>query len=142
MIDRVTPLAPDLPAPRLELLSYHMGTRWPIPPGTASNDIVATHSAVRVASLDATAAALARRGAPLAGDDLMILYGGIRATLVSGPDGHLFLVEEVAALRRLSPQATPGEQETRMMSRRALRLKELPYRTDGGISAGISHGRP
>jgi catechol 2,3-dioxygenase-like lactoylglutathione lyase family enzyme len=93
----VTRLAPDLPAPRLELLHYHTGPRRPIPPDTASNDIVATHSVVRVASLDATAAALARRGTPLADHDLMILRGGIRASLVAGPDGHRFLVEELAA---------------------------------------------
>ena len=93
----VTRLAPDLPAPRLELLHYHVGTRRPIPRETASNDIVATHCVVRVSSLDATAAALARRGAPLAGDDLMILHGGVRAALVSGPDGHRFLVQERAA---------------------------------------------
>ena len=93
----VTRLAPDLPAPRLELLHYDVGTRRPIPYDTASNDIVATHSAVRVASLDATAAALARRGTPLADGDLMILHGGIRAALVSGPDGHRFLAEERAA---------------------------------------------
>jgi choline dehydrogenase-like flavoprotein len=74
----VTRLAPDLPAPRLELLHYHVGTRRPIPPGTVSNDIVATHCAVRVASFDATADALAGRGTPLARDDLMILPGGIR----------------------------------------------------------------
>ena len=93
----VTRLAPDLPAPRLELLHYHVGTRRPIPHDTASNDIVATHCVVRVASLDATAAALARRGTPLADHDLMILRGGIRAALVAGPDGHRFLVEEQAA---------------------------------------------
>ncbi len=29
----VTRLAPDLPAPRLELLHYHVGTRRPVPPG-------------------------------------------------------------------------------------------------------------
>jgi catechol 2,3-dioxygenase-like lactoylglutathione lyase family enzyme len=92
----VSPLGRDLPAPRLELLHYHVGTSRPIPPGTASNDIVATHCAVRVASLDATAAALARRGTPLADDDVMILRGGIRAALVSGPDGHRFLAEEQA----------------------------------------------
>jgi len=90
----VTRLAPDLPVPRMELLHYHVGTRRPIPYDIASNDIVATHSVVRVASLDATAAALARRGTPLADDDLMILRGGIRAALVSGPDGHRFLAEE------------------------------------------------
>jgi catechol 2,3-dioxygenase-like lactoylglutathione lyase family enzyme len=90
----VTRLAPDLPAPRLELLNYQVGTRRPIPYDTASNDIVATHSVVRVASLDATAAALARHGTPLAGDDLMILRAGIRAALVSGPDGHRFLAVE------------------------------------------------
>jgi catechol 2,3-dioxygenase-like lactoylglutathione lyase family enzyme len=93
----VTRLAPDLPAPRLELLHYHVGTRRPIPPDTASNDIVATHSVVRVASLDATAAALTRCGTPLADHDLMILRGGMRAALVAGPDGHRFLVEERAA---------------------------------------------
>ena len=93
----VTRLAPDLPAPRLELLHYHVGTRRPIPHDTASNDIVATHCVVRVASLDATAAALARRGTPLADHDLMILRGGIRAALIAGPDGHRFLVEERAA---------------------------------------------
>jgi catechol 2,3-dioxygenase-like lactoylglutathione lyase family enzyme len=87
-------LAPDLPAPRMELLHYHVGTRRPIPHDTASNDIVATHCAVRVTSFDATAAALARRGTPLAGGDLMILRGGIRAAVVSGPDGHRFLAEE------------------------------------------------
>jgi catechol 2,3-dioxygenase-like lactoylglutathione lyase family enzyme len=90
----VTRLAPDLPAPRLELLRYHVRTRRPIPRDTASNDIVATHSVVRVASLDATAAALVRRGTPLADRDLMILRGGMRAALVAGPDGHRFLVEE------------------------------------------------
>jgi catechol 2,3-dioxygenase-like lactoylglutathione lyase family enzyme len=93
----VTRLAPDLPAPRLELLNYHVGTRRPIPRETASNDIVATHCVVRVASLDATAAALARRGTPLAGDDRMILRGDVRAALVSGPDGHRFLAQERAA---------------------------------------------
>jgi catechol 2,3-dioxygenase-like lactoylglutathione lyase family enzyme len=92
----VTHLAPDLPAPRLELLRYQVGTRRPVPAGTASNDILATHSVVRVASLDATAAALARRGTPLADHDLMTLRGGTRAALVGGPDGHLFLVEERA----------------------------------------------
>jgi len=90
----VTRLAPDLPAPRLELLRYHAGPRRPIPRDTAGNDIVATHCVIRVASLEATAAALARRGTPLAGHDLMVLRGGKRAALVSGPDGHRFLAEE------------------------------------------------
>jgi hypothetical protein len=81
----------------MELLHYHVGTRRPIPHDTASNDIVATHSVVRVASLDATAEALARCGTPLVDDDLMILHGNIRAALVSGPDGHRFLAEEQAA---------------------------------------------
>jgi catechol 2,3-dioxygenase-like lactoylglutathione lyase family enzyme len=45
----VTRLAPDLPAPRLELLHDHVSPRRPIPHDTASNDIVATHSVVRVA---------------------------------------------------------------------------------------------
>jgi len=90
----VTQVAPDLPAPRLELLRYRAGTRRPVPPDTASNDIVATHSVLRVASLDATTAALARRGTPLADNDLMVLRGGMRAALVTGPDGHRFLVEE------------------------------------------------
>ena len=93
----VTRLAPDLPAPRMELLHYHVGPRRPIPPDTASNDIVATHSVVRVTSLDATAAALARCGVPLTGDDFMTLNGGMRAALISGPDGHRFLAEERAA---------------------------------------------
>ncbi len=106
----VTRLAPDLPAPRLELLHYHVGTRRPIPPHTASNDIVATHSAVRVASLDATAAALARCGTPLADDDLMLLHGGIRAALVTGPDGHRFLAEEQAAA---ATRAAPGPTQAR-----------------------------
>jgi catechol 2,3-dioxygenase-like lactoylglutathione lyase family enzyme len=90
----VTRLAPDRPAPRMELLDYHVGPRRPIPPDTASSDIVATHSVVQVASLDATAAALARCGGSLAGDDLMTLRGGMRAALIAGPDGHRFLVEE------------------------------------------------
>ena len=90
----VTQLAPDLPAPRLELLRYRAGTRRPIAAETASNNIVATHSVVRVVSLDAIAAALARRGTPLADRDLMTLQGGMRAALVAGPDGHRFLVEE------------------------------------------------
>jgi catechol 2,3-dioxygenase-like lactoylglutathione lyase family enzyme len=106
----VTRLAPDLPAPRLELLQYHAGTRRPIPRDTGSNDIAATHSAVRVASLDATAAALARRGTPLTHDDLMILYGGMRAALVTGPDGHRFLVEERAMA---ATRAAPGPAQAR-----------------------------
>jgi catechol 2,3-dioxygenase-like lactoylglutathione lyase family enzyme len=89
----VTRLAPDLPAPRMELLHYHVGTRRPIPNDIGSNDIVATHCVVRVASLDATAAALARHGTPLADDDLMLLHGA-RAALITGPDGHRFLAEE------------------------------------------------
>ena len=56
----VTRLAPDLPAPRLELVRYHVGTRLPIPHDTASGDIAAAHSVVRVASLGATAAAACR----------------------------------------------------------------------------------
>jgi catechol 2,3-dioxygenase-like lactoylglutathione lyase family enzyme len=101
----VTRLAPDLPAPRMELLHYHVGTRRPIPRDTTSNDIVATHCVVRVASLEATAAALARRGTPLGGDDLMILRGGIRAALVSGPDGHRFVAEEQAGVMPKSQTA-------------------------------------
>jgi catechol 2,3-dioxygenase-like lactoylglutathione lyase family enzyme len=101
----VTRLAPDRPAPRLELLNYHVGTRRPIPPDTASSDIVATHCVVQVPSLDATAAALARRGTPLAGDDHMILHGGVRAALVSGPDGHRFLVQQRTAA---AAGAAPG----------------------------------
>jgi catechol 2,3-dioxygenase-like lactoylglutathione lyase family enzyme len=92
----VTQLARDLPAPHMELLQYHAGTRRPIPHGTASNDIAATHSVVQVASLDATAEALARHGTPLASDDLMTLHENIPAALVSGPDGHRFLVEQRA----------------------------------------------
>jgi catechol 2,3-dioxygenase-like lactoylglutathione lyase family enzyme len=106
----VTRLAPDLPVPRLELLHYHVGTRRPIPRETASNDIVATHCVVRVALLDATAAALARCGTPLADDDLMILHGGVRAALVSGPDGHRFLVQERAAA---AAGAAPGPAQAR-----------------------------
>jgi catechol 2,3-dioxygenase-like lactoylglutathione lyase family enzyme len=90
-------IAPDLPAPRLELLHYHTGPRRPIPRGTASNDIVATHSAIRVGSLEATAVALARRGTPIADYMLMTLKGGMRAALVTGPDRHRFLVEEAPA---------------------------------------------
>jgi len=95
----VTRLALDLPAPRMELLHYHVGARRQIPSDTASNDITATHCVVRVASLDATAAALARRGTPLTAADLMTRRGGVRAALVQGPDGHRFLVEERAGAR-------------------------------------------
>jgi catechol 2,3-dioxygenase-like lactoylglutathione lyase family enzyme len=103
----VTHLAPDRPAPRLELLRYRVGTRRPIPPSTASNDIVATHSVLRVASLDEVAAALARLGRPLASRDFMILREGMRAALVTGPDGHRFLVEERARAYPRDP-ALPG----------------------------------
>ena len=95
----VTRLARDLPAPRMELLHYHVGQRRQIPADTASNDITATHSVVLVASLDATAAALARRGTPLTADDLMMRRGDVRAALVQGPDGHRFLVEERTGAR-------------------------------------------
>jgi catechol 2,3-dioxygenase-like lactoylglutathione lyase family enzyme len=91
----VTQIARGLPAPRMELLHYHVGTRRPIPADTASNDITATHCVVRVASLRAAAAALARCGMPLADDHLMVLRGGITAALISGPDGHRFLLAEV-----------------------------------------------
>ena len=90
----VTRLAPDLPAPRLELLHYHVGTRRPIPYDTAGNDIAATHSVLQVASLDATRAALARHGTALPDDDIVTLSPGLRAALVSGPDGHRFLLKE------------------------------------------------
>jgi catechol 2,3-dioxygenase-like lactoylglutathione lyase family enzyme len=91
----VTQIARGLPAPRMELLHYHVGTRRPIPADTASNDITATHCVVRVASRRAAAAALARYGMPLADDHLMTLRGGLPAALISGPDGHRFLLEEV-----------------------------------------------
>jgi catechol 2,3-dioxygenase-like lactoylglutathione lyase family enzyme len=90
----VTPLAQDRPAPRMELLEYHVGTRRPIRLDTASNDIAATHSVVQVASLDASADSLALCGMPLSSDDRMTLSGNIPAALVSGPDGHRFLLEE------------------------------------------------
>ena len=90
----VTQIAQDLPAPRMELLQYHVGSRRPIPRDTASNDIAATHSVVHVTSLEATLEALARCGMPVSSDDMMSLEGGIPAALVSGPDGHRFLVEE------------------------------------------------
>ncbi|MEU6606415.1 VOC family protein [Streptomyces shenzhenensis] len=93
----VSRIAPDLPAPRLELLHYHVGTRRPISPDTAGNDIAATYSVVQVASLDEASAALARYGMPLADDDIVILHGGTRAVLVSGPEGHRFLVEEAGS---------------------------------------------
>ncbi len=90
----VTGLGAGLPAPRMELLRYHVGPRRPIPAGTASNDIAATHAVLRVASLDRVRAALARHGAPQADQDIVLLGSGQRAALVSGPDGHRFLVEE------------------------------------------------
>jgi len=95
----VTQLAADLPAPRMELLKYHVGTRRPIPRDTASDDIAATHSVVQVVSLGAVAAAAARHGTPVRSDDLMTLRGGIPAALVTGPDGHRFVVEERTTLR-------------------------------------------
>ncbi|MFJ9582643.1 VOC family protein [Streptomyces acidicola] len=90
----VTRIAPDLPAPRFELLHYHVGTCRRIAPDTAGNDIAATYSVVQVASLDATGAALARCGMPLADDDIVTLHEGTRAVLVAGPEGHRLLVEE------------------------------------------------
>ena len=75
----VTRVGPDLPVPQLELLHYHVGGRRLIPHDTSCNDIHATHCVLQVASLDASAAALARRGTPLAENDLMTLQGGIRA---------------------------------------------------------------
>lgn len=69
-------------------------------------DIAATHSVAGVASLRQTAAALDRRGTPLTGDNLMILRDGVRAALVTGPDGHRFLVEERTAD---GPSATAPE---------------------------------
>jgi hypothetical protein len=71
-----------------------VGTRRPIRLDTASNDIAATHSVVQVASLDASADSLALCGMPLSSDDRMTLSGNIPAALVSGPDGHRFLLEE------------------------------------------------
>lgn len=99
----VTQLAKDLQPPRMELLEYHVGTRRPIPLNTASNDIAATHSVVHVASLDATTDALARCGMPLPGHARMTLEGDIPAALVSGPDGHRFLVEQRVPRMRHRP---------------------------------------
>jgi catechol 2,3-dioxygenase-like lactoylglutathione lyase family enzyme len=109
----VTQLASDLPAPRLELLHYHVGSRRPIPATTASNDIAATHSVVHVASLDTTAGALARCGTPLAQHARMTLRGDIPAAVVTGPDGHRFLVEQ-HALRpgRLACEAAESAPES------------------------------
>jgi catechol 2,3-dioxygenase-like lactoylglutathione lyase family enzyme len=116
----VTQLAPDLPAPRVELLHYHVGTRRPIPHDTVGNDIAATHSVVRVASLDATATALARCGTLLSDKDIVVLHDGRRAVLVLGPDGHRFLVEEMTTAGTVSrlPAAKPAR---RYPGRRAWR---------------------
>ena len=48
---------------------------------------MATHSVLRVASLDATAAVLARHGRRWPAMTLMVLRGGMRAALVAGPMG-------------------------------------------------------
>jgi catechol 2,3-dioxygenase-like lactoylglutathione lyase family enzyme len=101
----VTQLAADLPPPRMELLQYHVGTRRPIPRDTASNDIAATHCVVQVGSLGATAAALARFGTALTSDDFMTLHGDVPAALVSGPDGHRFLIEEHTARTQRHPES-------------------------------------
>lgn len=85
-------------------------TRRPIPVDAASNDIAATHSVVQVASLDATAETLRRRGIPLGGNDLAILDSGIRAVRVPGPDGHLFLVEERAVATLSVPVSSLPQQ--------------------------------
>jgi NAD(P)-dependent dehydrogenase (short-subunit alcohol dehydrogenase family) len=61
----------------------------------------------------------ARRGTPLADDDLMILQGGIRAALVPGSDGHRFLAEELAG-------ATPQSRRARARSAPALRRRRGP----------------
>jgi catechol 2,3-dioxygenase-like lactoylglutathione lyase family enzyme len=106
----VTRVARDLPAPRLELLNYHVGTCRPIPPDAASSDIAATHSVVQVASLDATSTALARHGMPLADDDIVILHDGRRAVLVSGPEGHRFRVEEASRDAHGTHSKQPPEQ--------------------------------
>jgi catechol 2,3-dioxygenase-like lactoylglutathione lyase family enzyme len=90
----ITRLGPDLPAPRLELLHYRVGSRRPIPPDTASNDIVATHSVLQVVSLDGTVAALTRWGTRPADGHRMMLHDGTVAVLISGPDGHRFLVKQ------------------------------------------------
>ena len=103
----VIQLAPDLPAPRMELLQYHVGTRRPIPTSTASNDIAATHSVVHVASLDAAADAIARCWSPLPSLARMTLEGDTPAALVSGPDGHRFLIEERAPKMPRRPATLP-----------------------------------
>ena len=90
-------VARDLPPPRLELLYYHVGTRRPIPRDAASNDIAAPHCVVQVATLDAISAALARIGMPMADDEIVNLHDGTRAVLVSGPEGHRFLVKEAGS---------------------------------------------
>jgi catechol 2,3-dioxygenase-like lactoylglutathione lyase family enzyme len=97
VIDRVTLIVSDLDRSELDYVET-FGCSVERRGDTASNDIVATHSVVRVASLDRAAAALARHGAPLAGNDLMTLDGGILAALVRGPDGHRFLAEERSLL--------------------------------------------
>ena len=82
----VTHLAPDLPAPRLELLRYRVGTRPPILAETVSNDIAAIHSVMQVASLNATAAPPSHAaGVPSTGDDFITPHGGTRVARMAGP---------------------------------------------------------
>ena len=66
----------------------------PFPPAPARGGNPGNRTYHHRTSLDAIAVALARHGTPAADDDPMILRGGIRAVLVSGPDGHRFLVAE------------------------------------------------
>ena len=101
----VTRIAPDLPAPRLELLGYHNRAQRPIPPRTARVDLAVTHTVMTISGLDAlltTAATGADRFLASASDQpplprpVVTLADGRRSALITSPDGHRFLLEESA----------------------------------------------
>ncbi len=135
----VTQLAIDRPAPRLELLRYHVGTRRPIRPGTASNDIAATHSAVEVASLDATLAALTRFSMPSTRYDRMTLHEETPAALVTGPDGHRFLVEERDPARLVSIAASKDPSQDPSARAEPRHKAALPERLHGTPVVVLAH---
>lgn len=109
----ITRLAPDLAAPRLELLGYHNGLRRPIPRDAVAADLAVAHTVLTTRSLESvlSAAASARDATvvPPAPQAAVTLTGEYGSALLIGPDGHRFLIEErdPEAIPRAA-NSTPG----------------------------------
>lgn len=92
----VTGMAPRNAPPHVEMLGYRVGERRPIDGATRSNDIAATHFVLETENLEPIVEALTAGSTRFVSPGIVTTPEG-RAIMVLDPDGHRFVIEEIAA---------------------------------------------